>query len=76
LRTRELFRIYLGNLVRIVLTLGLYVPWARIRLARYRAETMTIVVQGSLDDFIAGENTATSATGEEIGEFFDVDFGL
>ncbi|MEO8223466.1 MAG: DUF898 family protein, partial [Gammaproteobacteria bacterium] len=76
LRTWPLFRIYIGNLVLTVLTLGVYVPWARVRLARYRAESTALVVRGSLDDFVGIEAAAGAAVGEEIGDFFDVDFGF
>ncbi|HKZ74223.1 MAG TPA: YjgN family protein [Steroidobacteraceae bacterium] len=77
LAARPLIWIYLTNILGIVLTLGLYTPWAQIRLARYRLETTEVEVHGSLDAFVASvAATAPSATGEEISELFDADFGL
>ena len=76
LRVWPLYRLYLGNLVAIVLTLGMFVPWARVRLARYRASTLTVLAHGSLDNFFAGQGDAGSALGGEIGDFFDVDLGF
>ena len=73
---RRLFWLYLSNAVMIIVTVGLFIPWAQVRLARYRAECLTLEVQGSLDEFIAAEQEAGTATGDELGEFFDVDLGL
>ncbi len=68
--------IYFTNGLMILLTLGLAIPWAKVRLARYRAECLSLEADGSLDSFIAAEDKRTSALGEEIGEAFDVDVGL
>ena len=77
LEATPLTGIYLGNLVLIVLTLGLYTPWAEIRLARYRLECLELEAYGSLDEFAAAGSAAVpAAAGEEIGSFFDLDFGF
>ena len=68
--------IYFTNGLLILVTLGLAIPWAKVRLARYRAECLSLLANGSLDSFIAAEDKRTSALGEEIGEAFDVDIGL
>ncbi|TLY60097.1 MAG: DUF898 domain-containing protein, partial [Gammaproteobacteria bacterium] len=69
--------IYLTNLIGVVLTLGLFIPWAQIRLARYRLAAMEVEAQGSLEDFVAGAAAPVqSATGEEISSLLDVDFGF
>jgi uncharacterized membrane protein YjgN (DUF898 family) len=73
----DLIGIYLGNSALIVLTLGLYTPWAQIRLARYRLEAVELEAHGSLDEFAAaGKGPVPAAAGEEIGSFFDLDFGF
>ena len=51
-------------------------PWARVRLARYRAESLTLLPAGPLlsaADAAAGDE---SATGSELSEAMDLDFGL
>lgn len=64
------------NWLGILCTLGLFIPWARVRVARYRAEHLTLAVDGSLDDFVAGEAGAVTALGDEAAEMFDLDIGL
>lgn len=77
LSARRLIWIYFTNLLAIVCTLGLYTPWAQIRLAKYRVATVQVLAAGSLDDFVAGATPVTpGAAGEEAGDLFDVDFGL
>lgn len=66
----------LVNWLAIICTLGLFIPWARVRVARYRAEHLDMVVSGSVDDFLAAEATAASALGDETAEMFDLDIGL
>lgn len=65
-----------ANWLGIVCTLGLFIPWARVRVARYRAEHLALAVDGSLDDFVAGEAAAATALGDETAEMFDLDIGL
>ncbi len=71
-----LFGIYLSNFLAIILTLGLYSPWAKVRQTKYQLESLRVTVKGDLDGFAAGAGDATDAIGEEIGDFFDLDFGL
>jgi uncharacterized membrane protein YjgN (DUF898 family) len=76
LNTGEMFLLYLTNIVGIVLTLGLFIPWARVRLARYRAERLTLLADGDLSDFIAVQRERVGSAGEELGEMLDIDIGL
>jgi uncharacterized membrane protein YjgN (DUF898 family) len=73
---RKLFFITFTNFILIILTLGLYKPFATIRLLRYRLATMAFVPHGSLEDFLAGQARQQSATGEETAEMFDVDISF
>ena len=78
LRARDMMWIYFSNLVAIVCTIGLAVPWAMVRLARYRSEHFTLVAHGSLDGFVAEAGGNTGATGAELVDALDVglDFGI
>lgn len=78
LRARDMMWLYFSNLVAIVCTIGLAVPWAMVRLARYRAEHFTFVASGSIDDFVADAETRHGAAGAELVDALDVgaDFGF
>lgn len=78
LRARDLMWIYASNLVAIVCTLGLAVPWAMVRLARYRAENFSMTASGDLDDFVAASEARGGAAGAELVDALDmgVDIGL
>ncbi len=73
---RKLLGIYLGNFALIVLTLGFYAPWAKIRLLRYRLQSIAVIASGNLEEFVQMAGSLPSAAGEELGDFLDVDFGF
>lgn len=64
------------NWLFILLTLGLYWPWAKIRLAAYRAQHTALISHGSLDDFIGQAVRQHQAVSEEIADAFDLDIAL
>lgn len=64
------------NLLGIVFTLGLFVPFAAVRMMRYKLTCMGMVARGDLAEFVAGQAQTSSATGEETAEMFDVDISL
>ncbi|MDH5408144.1 MAG: YjgN family protein [Gammaproteobacteria bacterium] len=76
LRARDLFWLYLSNSFVIILSFGLMVPWAKIRMARYRASKLSLLAVTDLDGFVKNEQEQVNAIGEEVGEIFDVDIGL
>lgn len=65
--------LYLKNTLLMLLTLGLYYPAAQVNVARYQAEHIQLVAEGSLDTFIAGEAQQQSAVADELGDALDVD---
>lgn len=73
LETGKLARLYITNALGIVFTLGLFIPWAKVRMARYRAQCLSLNVAGSLDGFVAAEEEQVSALGDEMSEIFDTD---
>ena len=76
LSARKLIGLYVGNIVAVLLTVGLATPWAVVRTMRYRASRLTAIAAGPLDSFVQGESQQLSATGEEVGEMFDLDIAL
>ncbi|WP_136417997.1 YjgN family protein [Herbaspirillum sp. ST 5-3] len=76
-RARSLLWIHASNLALITLTCGLYKPFAAVRLAKYRIESMTLVPSGDLNEFLADHcNDHAGAIGQEAGDLFDIDIAL
>lgn len=76
LKGSKLLSIYAGNTVAILASAGFLIPWARIRLARYRAESLALLAAGDLDDFRAESRADVDATAAEMDGLFDIDIGL
>lgn len=76
MRARRLMWIGLSNFALVLLTFGLFMPWAAVRLARYRAETLSLLPRTPIEEFIASAEADVTATGEETAEMFDFDIGL
>ena len=76
LRARDVIWIYFTNGLAIVFSLGLAVPWAMVRLARYRAAHFAVWMHGSLDDFTAEAERAESAASAELLDALDLDVDL
>lgn len=64
-------KVVLINLLLILVTLGLYLPAAKVRMAKYFCDCISMKIAGSLDDFTAAEQENVSALGEEFGQVFD-----
>ncbi|RJX32797.1 MAG: DUF898 domain-containing protein [Oxalobacter sp.] len=68
--------IALTNILFIALTLGLYTPFAKVRMLKYRVESMTLIPSGNLDGFVANTAAEVSATSEGVTDLLDFDFAL
>ena len=67
--------IYLTNTIAIVASLGLFIPWAKVRMARYTASCTELQVN-DIDSIKAIEQESGNAFGEEMDEVFDMDIGF
>jgi len=79
LRAGPLLWIYLTSGLAVAATVGLALPWARVRMARYRAEHLTLVGGGDLDAFVKTSEREGSQLGElatEVADEFDFDIGF
>ena len=76
LEAHRLVTIALTNLLATVFTVGLFRPFAEIRLARYQVGELTLVTTGDLGEFVAEEQADVTAVGEEVMEIFDIDLSL
>jgi len=66
----------LGNLLGVVATLGLFLPFAEVRSARWRAACTEVVPGASLDEIAAGTAQAQGAAADELAEIFGFDVGF
>lgn len=76
LRAGALFKLYLTNTFGILLTLGLYTPFAQLRMAQMMAGALAIEFDGDPAVLAASDRQQSGALGEEVSDAFDVDVGL
>ncbi|HEX9620915.1 MAG TPA: YjgN family protein [Polyangiaceae bacterium] len=74
---KELLVLYATNLAAIVASLGLLIPWAKIRLARYRARCTRLYAAGPLyaEAPIRHGETAVGDAATDLGDL-GIDLGL
>ncbi len=75
-RVRDVTWIYISNIILIALTLGIFIPWAKVRLVRYRAEHLLVSSSKDLAEFGAGQKEQVSSAGDELADVLDLDFAL
>ena len=76
LSKRRMVWIFMTNSLLIAFTLGFFTPWAKVRMAAYRASCTEVAVHGDLDSFVASEVKQASAVGQELGDAFDLGISL
>lgn len=72
----KLIWLTVSNFLCVAGTLGLFVPWAMVRLARYQAECMRLLPASDLQEFVAAQPESPGAVGEEAAAIFDFDIAL
>jgi uncharacterized membrane protein YjgN (DUF898 family) len=65
-----------SNVVLVAITLGLFIPWAAVRLARYQVECVRVLPASDLQEFVAAAPEGVTAVGEEAATAFDFDISL
>lgn len=68
--------IALTNCIGVVLTLGLFIPFAQIRMLKHRIEALTFIPAGSLDGFIETTHGIVSAVSDGASDMLDFDLSL
>lgn len=72
----DLLILRVTNLLAIVFSLGLAIPWVKVRTAQFFADATKVQIMAGADDVVAGENGDTNAIAEEASTLFDVDVAL
>jgi uncharacterized membrane protein YjgN (DUF898 family) len=73
--TETLLELYFTNTLAIILSLGLLIPWAKIRTVRYRLSCLALHCKGGLDHFLNDASEASAAPAE-LSSLFDLDIAL
>lgn len=76
LRAWKLIRIYIGNIVGVACTAGLLIPWAVVRTLRYRLENLTAILDDEEPPRANPALAPVGATGQELGDMFNVELGI
>lgn len=71
----RLIWIYLSNTVLIFMTIGIFIPWAKVRAVKYKLSCMSVYAI-DLENHIAAQREEVRAVGEEVSDFLDVDVGF
>ena len=69
--------IRLTNLLAIVVSVGLLIPWAKVRRTRYIVENLAVVMrEDDLDAFVADESHHQNSLGDVATDALDIEIGL
>jgi len=74
--TGGLAGLYFVNALGVLASLGLLVPWAAVRSARYKLERITLLAEHGPGKVLAAAQENVGAVGDEAGELLGFDFGL
>ena len=73
----RLFGVMWTNIAATIFTLGLFTPFAQIRMARFMTAAFTLLPASDLDEFEASDRQRdVGAYGQEAAEFFDFEIGF
>ncbi|TRW97479.1 DUF898 domain-containing protein [Paracoccus sp. M683] len=72
----QLVWVALSNALVTVVTLGLMYPWAKVRMARYLAESTEVRAAGPIDAFVGQEEGKVTALGDAYTDIEGIDLGV
>lgn len=67
--------ISISNTIAIVCSVGLLIPWAKVRTTRYLTDHLVLNAADDLESFIQAEHRKESALGEAAVDLMDFDIG-
>lgn len=76
LTIRKLLFIRITNLVAILFSCGLLIPWAKIRRLRYTFENLSVVSSQGLETFEGSIGVDSTALGDAATDFIGIEIGL
>jgi uncharacterized membrane protein YjgN (DUF898 family) len=76
LKVLEVTGIYFTNVLAIVFSVGLLIPWAQVRMKRYQLAKTVVLADASLDIYRGLPGGSVSAVGEELADAFGLDVSI
>jgi len=76
LEFNKMFYIYFTNTIGIILSVGLLIPWAKVRLAKYRIENLHVASLADLKVITAQQQDQVGTIGSEMGDILDIEIGM
>jgi uncharacterized membrane protein YjgN (DUF898 family) len=76
LKARRLLFIRITNMAAIFCSLGLLIPWAKIRRTRYILDSLAVVTARGFDGFTSRDAADTTAIGDAATDFVGIEIGL
>ncbi|WP_010196552.1 YjgN family protein [Psychrobacter sp. PAMC 21119] len=74
---KRYFYILVTNMLLVLFTAGLALPWAKVRVARYIADNSWIEASDiDINSYLTQKEKEQSAIGEEIGDVLDIDIDI
>jgi uncharacterized membrane protein YjgN (DUF898 family) len=72
----EFFWLRLLNQLALSITYGLAGPWVRVRYAKFVLQSISITVQGDLDDVAAGKLQKEGVLGDAAADYWNIEIGF
>lgn len=76
LKARSMAWVSFTNLLAVIFSLGLAIPWAKVRVARLLLENTLVDTSVGFEEYVTQQQAEQSSLGEQIGDAFDVDMGI
>ncbi len=68
--------IVLSNTIAAIVSIGLLIPWGRVRLAKYMASCTTLLAGGPLDGYSSDVSDTTGVVSSEYVDMEGIDIGI
>ena len=76
LKARPLAWVMVTNFLAVIFTLGLLLPWAKVRMARLYLTNTHVSTDSGFDEYVTQKQKEESSLGDQIGDAFDIDVGI
>lgn len=76
LKVWDMIKLRITNTLAIFFSLGLLIPWAKVRYTKYVLANLALVSYGDLDHFVADKADHENAIGDAATDFFNIEIGL